>query len=256
MEKSGLFHPYTFDNIHPGFSIDCVVFSFASKKIRILLNKFDFSEYWQLPGGFMFKDESAEDAAFRILKSRTGVDNVYLNQFYLFSDPKRTDLAQNTSYIEKKTKLTKLDPTETEKWFLTRFVSLGYYSFVRYSDIKIKSSKNDVARWFDVNSLPDLYSDHYEIVKKAAENIRSKIELLPIAQELLPEKFTMSDLRKIYEIALNRKIDRRNFQRKVISSGIVIQLDEVASTASYNPAILYSFNKEKTNMSELYSFFK
>lgn len=251
-----LFHPYTLENIHPGFSLDCVIFSFSSKKLKVLLNKFDFSKYWQLPGGFMLKDESAENAASRILNYRTGLTDVYLKQFHLFSDPRRTKMDQNTSYIEEKKNRSDADPTETEKWFLTRFVSLGFYAFVKYDSITLKSTRDDIARWFDLNNLPELYSDHYDIIQKSVDNIRSMITLIPFAQELLPDKFTMGDLRKIYEIVLDKSFDRRNFQRKAVSSGIVIQLDEVKNTSPYNPPILYSFNKEKHDMIEFHSFFK
>lgn len=256
MDSVSLFKPYTLDNVHPGFSIDCAIFSFHSKKLKVLLNKFSFSRYWQLPGGFMLKTESAENAAQRILASRTGVDNLYLKQFYLFSDPNRTKMDQNTSYIENKKKQTNVDSSDTEKWFLNRFISLGFYAFARYDELEIISTKDDTAKWFDINNLPALYSDHGLIIDKALENIRSIITLIPIAQELLPEKFTMGQFRKVYEIVLEKQFDRRNFQRKALSSEVVIQLDEVKGDSTYNPAILYSFNKEKQDMNDFHSFFK
>ena len=256
MDSISLFKPYTLDNVHPGFSIDCVIFSFTSKKLRVLLNKFDFSKYWQLPGGFMLKTESAEDAAERILRIRTGVENIYLKQFHLFSDLDRTKMDQNASYIESQKKQKKIDPSDTEKWFLNRFISLGFYAFVKYDEIVIKSKKEDTTKWFDVNNLPKLYSDHTLIINTALDNIRSMITLIPIAQELLPEKFTMGDLRKLYEIILDKQFDRRNFHRKALSSEVVIQLDEVKNNSTYNPAILYSFNKEKNDMTDFYYFFK
>jgi len=250
IEKKSLFYPYTVDNIHPGFSIDCVILSFYKKKLRILLNKFDISKYWQLPGGFMFKDESADDAAARILNSRTGLNNVYLRQFYLFSDPKRTKMDQNIEYIEKNAGKGR-DVVDTDKWFLQRFISLGYYAFVKFGDIELISVKEDTAKWFDVDNLPALYSDHDNIIKTAKETIVSQLPVIPIGYELLPEKFTMSELRRIYEIILGKTMDRRNFQRKVLSTGAIIQLDEIKSTSTYNPPILYSFDKNRKDMIDL-----
>jgi len=247
MTKKSLFHPYTLDTIHAGFSIDCVVLSFHKKKLRVLLNKFDISKYWQLPGGFMFKDESSDAAASRILTSRTGLSNVYLKQFYLFSDPKRTKMDQNTEYLEKNADQ-KRDVSDADKWFLQRFISLGYYAFVKYDDVKLISVKEDTAKWFDIDHLPPLYSDHENIIKTAIEIIRAMLPVVPIGYELLPEKFTMSELRKIYEVILSKTLDRRNFQRKVLSSGAIVQLDEIKCTSPYNPPILYSFDKDKKDM--------
>ncbi|MDR1882094.1 MAG: NUDIX domain-containing protein [Prevotella sp.] len=242
-DRSSLFAPYTKDNIHPGFSIDCVIFSFYKRKLRILLNKFDFSRYWQLPGGFMFKNESSDDAAFRILDSRTGIKEAYLKQFYLFSDPQRTKMEQNAEYIDRNAQRGEYSE-KNEEWFLQRFVSLGYYAFVKYDNVKLSVKDEDIAKWFDIENLPDLYSDHKNIIRVSLEIIKSILPVLPIGAELLPEKFAISELRKIYETVLGRGLDRRNFQRKALASGVVIQLDEVKNASLYNPPILYSFNKK------------
>ena len=240
--KESLFYPYTIDNVHPGFSIDCVIISFHKKKLRILLNKFPISSYWQLPGGFMFKTESSDEAAARILKTRTGLKNIFLKQFYLFSDPQRTKMEQNVEYIEKDIEEGH-DVENVDRWFLQRFISLGYYALVKYDDV-ILTSENDVTvKWFDIDNLPKLYSDHNDIIEKSLEIIRSMLTVIPAAYALLPEKFAMSELRKIHETILGKELDRRNFQRKILSSGIIVQLSEVKSTSKYNPPILYSFDE-------------
>lgn len=256
LDTNSLFYPYTSSNIHPGFSVDCVIFSFYSRKLRVLLNKFDFGNHWQLPGGFMLKHENADDAAHRILGYRTGLEDVFLQQFYLFSDVNRTKIDQNIDLIEQHYDKNESNTNDTSKWFLQRFISLGYYAFVKYQDVNLSITKQDEPKWFDLNKLPDLYSDHQYIIDKSIEVIRSMITIIPVAQELLPEKFTMTEFRRIYEIILEKPIDRRNFQRKALTSGIVTQLDEVRSTSSYNPAILYSFSKDTKNMEEFYSLLK
>jgi Uncharacterized conserved protein len=253
MKRKSLFYPYTVDNIHPGFSVDCVILSFHKKKLHILLNKFDVNKYWQLPGGFMLKSESSDDAAKRVLAHRTGLSGIYLKQFQLFSDPERTKIDQNSEYLEKNA--IKREYTEDDtKWFLQRFVSLGYYAFVKYDNVKLVFADEDVAKWFDICNLPALYSDHDNIIKTALEKIYSLLPILPIGYELLPEKFTISELRKIYEIILDKPLDRRNFQRKVLSSGVVIQLDEVRNTSPYNPPILYSFSENVKDMTDFSVF--
>lgn len=247
MSKKSLFYPYTIDNIHSGFSVDCVILSFHKKKLRVLLNKFNISKYWQLPGGFMFKYESSDEAANRILAQRTGLSGIYLKQFHLFSNPSRTVMEQNTEYLQKNVGRSGAT-NEDEKWFLQRFVSLGYYAFVKYEDVKLSKIEEDMSKWFDIDNLPPLYSDHENIIKTSLETIRSILPIIPVGYELLPEKFTMSELRKIYEIFLGRALDRRNFQRKVLSSGAIIQLDEIKNTSPYNPPILYTFDKDKKDM--------
>ena len=247
MESKSAFYPYTPHNIHPGFSVDCVILCFHKKKIWVLLNKFDISKYWQLPGGFMFKNESSDDAAKRILAERTGLKDIYLKQFYLFSDPDRTKMDQNTEYIEKNADKGR-HAEDTEKWFLQRFVSLGYYAFVKHDNIELSSIKEDRTKWFDIKDLPYLYSDHNNIIKKALEMIQAMLPIIPVGSELLPEKFTMSELRKIYEIILDKTLDRRNFQRKMLSNGVVVQLEETKNSSTYNPPILYSFAENKKDM--------
>lgn len=240
MKRMGAFLPYNTDNIHPGFSVDCVVLSFYKKKLRVLLNKFDFSDYWQLPGGFMFKMESADDAAKRILEMRTGLRNIYLRQFYLFSDPSRTKMTQNAEYVEKGIENT---PGQEAKnsWFLQRFVSLGYIALVKYDRVELVANKEDRSKWFDINDLPELYSDHANIIQTALDMTRKFLPILPVGHELLPEKFTMGELRKVYETVIGRPLDRRNFQRKILSMGILTQLDEVGNSSAYNPPVLYKF---------------
>jgi len=247
MAKRSLFYPYTIENVHPGFSIDCVIFSFYKKKLRVLLNKFDISRYWQLPGGFMFNNESSDEAAERILLQRAGLKDIYLKQFHLFSDPNRTVMEQNAEYLEKNSERSQL-PEDEKKWFLQRFISLGYYAFVKYENVQLSMVEEDISKWFDIDNLPSLYSDHENIIKTSLENIRSLLPVIPIGYELLPEKFKMSELRNIYEIILGKEFDRRNFQRKVLASGVIVQLDEIKSTSAYNPPRLYSFNKDKKDM--------
>lgn len=248
MKSKRYSYPYTVENIHPGFSVDCVILSFHKKKVRVLLNKFTFNKYWQLPGGFMFKNESADDAVERVLAYRTGLTGIYLKQFHLFGDPNRITIEQKEEYV-------KNNPQESD-WFLQRFVTLGYYALVKYDNVHLPENADDTSKWFDIEALPELYSDHGNIIKKAIESIQFMLPMLPVGYELLPEKFTMSELRKIYECFLEKTLDRRNFQRRVLASGIVVQLNETRNTNPYNPTILYSFEKGQKDMVDPTSFLK
>jgi len=239
--------PYTSENIHPGFSVDCVILSFHKNKIRVLLYKFNLEDYWAIPGGFMLKHENADEAAYRILKSRIGLTNIYLKQFHLFSDPKRTIMKQNKDFVKKNA----ATPKDGE-WLLQRFISMGYYALVKYEEVDLTHDKEENYKWYDIHQLPHMYSDHENIVATAMETIRTMLPVIPIGYELLPEKFTMSELRKIYEIILGKTLDRRNFQRKVLSDGRIIQLEERISNKTYNPPILYSFSLSEGDSPELF----
>ena len=251
MEKSDRLTQPVLDiyNLQPGFSIDCVILSFYKKKIWVLLNKFGFSKYWHLPGGFLLKNESVEEASKKILKKHIGVTDLYLKQFHLFSDPHRISKEQNLEYAE-----ILGDIGEAKQWLLQRFVTLGYYAFVKYDHVELPVSEREVTQWFAINDLPVSYSDHANIIKTSLECIKSTLPIVPVGYELLPEKFTMSELRQIYEIFLGKTIDRRNFQRKALSSGIIVQLDETKNDSPYNPPILYSFKEGKMDLGDFWIF--
>ena len=201
----------------------------------------------------MFKDESSDEAAKRILAKGTGLSDIYLKQFHLFSDPKRTIMEQNSEYVKKNAERSDFYGEE-DKWFVQRFVSLGYYAFVKYESVQLPKTGKNKVKWFDTGRLPSLYSDHENIIKTSLKTIRAMLPIIPVGYELLPEKFTMGELRKIYEIFLGKALDRRNFKRKALSGGLIIQLDELKNTSPYNPPILYTFDKDKKDMLDQSSF--
>ncbi|WP_085534981.1 NUDIX hydrolase [Massilibacteroides vaginae] len=227
---------YTEDNIHPGFSVDCVLLSFHKGKIKVLLRKFALDDYYSLLGGFMFNHEDANQAAHRILEERSGIKDVFLKQFYLFSDPNRTITSQNKDYLE-----INAESENEGKWLLRRFISMGYVAIVQYDKVVLSKDAGETLKWYDINKLPPLQSDHANIIEKAMDSIRMVFPVVPVGYELLPEKFTMTDLRKIYEIFLKKKLDRRNFQRKILANDCIEQLDETVEGRTYNPSILYRF---------------
>jgi hypothetical protein len=231
------------DMFQPGISVDCVIFGFYEGALKVLLNKFNFFHKWMLPGGFVYRDEDVDASACRVLKIRTGLDDIYLQQFNVFGNMNRTNLAENEDVLFKQG--FRNEKTRKNHWFIQRFVSIGYYALVEYSEVKRHTDFDETVQWFNINELPELYSDHNHIIKKAIGFIRNQIRITPVAYKLLPEKFTLSDLRNIYEAILGRELDRRNFQRKIFSLGFVTQLKEVQKKPGFKPTTLYSFDKEK-----------
>lgn len=230
------YEAHTEENSHPGFSVDCVIITFHNGKLKVLLRDYGSDDYKALLGGFVFNDENADQAVSRVLMFYTGMTNVYLRQFALFSDPDRTKIQQNVDFIKK-------HPSEkTEgKWLFRRFISMGYFALINYEKCSTLFTKDSELAWYDTQELPHMYSDHENIIKTALDRMRILMPVVPVGYELLPEKFTISELRKIYEIILNKDLDRRNFQRKILSEGKVVQLEERQSGKIYNAPILYSF---------------
>ena len=227
----------------PGISLDCVIFGFHEGSLKVLLNKFSEYAKWMLPGGFIYKDEHVDAAATRTLVSRTGLSNVYLRQFYLFGDVNRTSIEENEDMMIRQG--FGKDDEDISKWFLQRFLSIGYYAFVEYEKTKLQPNMEEETAWFDLDKIPPLYSDHNHIISKAIATIRSQLNSVPIGYELLPEKFTLTQLRTIYETILDAKLDRRNFQRKILSTGLVYKLNEMYKKWGQKSSSLYSFNKKK-----------
>lgn len=236
-----------FSNIekyHPGFSVDCVVITYHQRKVKILLNKSEIMGSWMLPGGFVGKDEDVDDAVHRILRERTGLKDIYLQQFHLFGKANRTNLMYNKKILD----LIVSDPEELEnyeKFFVKRFISMGYFALVNFENISTPEKYEDICNWFSIDEIPPLYTDHNLIIEKAIGVIQFLIDSLPIGYQLLPEKFILPDLRCIYECILGKKLDKRNFQKKMLSSGAIIRLDERKIVNTYPHPYYYTFNKDK-----------
>lgn len=228
------------EDICPGVSVVSVIFGFRDGELKILLNKFHISNLWMLPDGFILKQENADDAVYRILKLRTGIENVFLRQFYTFGDFERIKLDQHRQFLVDN------NIKDNNHWFLRRFVEIAYLALVEYSKVRLKPTRDhEVAQWFSINEIPQLFADHNKIIDKALLTLRQQLDYLPVESELLSDKFTLSELRAVYETIMGRTLDPRNFQRKLLALDLIHRLDETRKKKGSKDASLYVFNKDK-----------
>ncbi len=201
-------------------TVDCVVFGLDANDLKVLLIQRDIHPYrgkWALPGGFVRIDETLEAAARRELWEETGLDKVYLEQLYTFGAVER-------------------DPRE-------RVVTVAWTALVRLSDHRVKAATDArAAAWFALDDLPELAFDHPQILRMAQVRIQAKVRYQPIGFELLPKKFTLTQLQTLYEIILNRRLDKRNFRKKILSLDVLRELDEVEANVSHRAARLFRFD--------------
>ena len=216
----------------PSISIDCVVFGFHDATLKVLVLKMKDKNLWGLPGGYVNKLENLNEAASRILKKRTGAENIYLNQFRAFGNLDRSE-----GFFE--------EYADT-LWNKQRFVSIGFYALVDYSKVNlIIDNFSDACEWKSIEELPEFMMDHQTIFNTALITLRKQLNDKPIGYNLLPEKFTMPELQKLYEIILGKKLNRGNFYRKMLRYDILFKLDESRKGGAHKAPDLYQFDLEK-----------
>lgn len=205
-----------------GIHVDLCILTLDEKKVKVLLIKRaiqPFAGEWTLPGGAVYNDESTDVAAKRELQEKTGIKDIYLEQFYAFSDPKR-------------------DPR-------MRMIAIGYLALIDKVSVLSKTKKTLDAKWFDINKLPKMAFDHKDILKKGIEKLRQRLQKTNIASCILDNKFTMPELQSIYESVLDKEFDRRNFRKKFLSMGLIEKLNEIQKGSKSRPAIYYKFKNKK-----------
>ncbi len=227
----------------PHLSVDCVVFGFHENALKVLLLKSKFVDEWSLPGGFVKKEETVEEAAGRVLSERTGLDDIFLKQFHVFSDPQRSNPGFRPENLQKAGV-----ELESYDWLNQRFLSVGFYALVEFPVVSPQPDYfSKKSEWKNVSEVKDLMMDHRQILDKALETLRLQLKYQPIGYNLLPEKFTMPELQGLYEVILGRELDRRNFQRKILNTKILTRLPERRTGAAHKAPYLYKFNLEKYN---------
>ncbi|NEW84540.1 MAG: NUDIX hydrolase, partial [Mariniphaga sp.] len=220
-------------------SLDCVVFGFHDNQLKVLLIRRKYTKEWALPGGFVREDESIEVAATRVLQERTGLDDIFLKQFKVFSEPERSK--RNPTIKD----LVDSGANPDIEWFNQRFISVGFYALVDFTKVEPKpDSISDLCAWKNLDEVDSLILDHNLILNKALETLRLQLNYQPLGYNLLPDRFTMPELQKLYETILGKELDRRNFQRKMLSYGILNKLEERKMGGAHKAPFLYEFNLE------------
>lgn len=214
---------FTYEHARPSVTVDCVVFALDEGDLKVILIQravAPFQGKWALPGGFVRIDESLEEAARRELREETGLQQVYLEQLYTFGDAGR-------------------DPRG-------RVITVSYYALVNLAGHAVHATTDARdAAWFSVDDVPDLAFDHDRILLTALKRLRAKVRYEPIGFELLPRKFTLSQLQKLYETILGMALDKRNFRKKILGTGLLTPLDEIEQDVAHRAARLYQFDKKK-----------
>jgi ADP-ribose pyrophosphatase YjhB (NUDIX family) len=203
-------------------AIDCIIFGFDGNQLQALLIKRGFEPEkgkWSLMGGFTNLDESTDEAAVRVLHQLTGMNNIYMEQLYCFSDVNR-------------------DPAG-------RVISIAYFALINIADYSEQLKFEHEAKWFPLDKIPDLIFDHKKMVALAKERLQQKVANHPIGFELLPEKFTLPQLQSLYEAIYGSPLDKRNFTRKILSLEILNRLNEKNKASSRKGAFYYVFDKKK-----------
>lgn len=219
-------------------AFDSVIFGFSGEKLKILLMKYHNTGFYALPGGFVRLDENLNDAVRRGLKERTGLDDIYLEQFYTFGDTQRYQPEVMRTILEANESL-----TEGYNWLLDRFISVAYYALINYENVVPQpDALSDSCDWYAIDDLPALMLDHTEIVAKALQTLRENMERKLVSINLLPTQFTMKELQKVYEAILGEKLRRTTFQRKILGLGILIRHEKQYSGKAHKAPFLYSFD--------------
>jgi 8-oxo-dGTP diphosphatase len=207
----------------PSVTVDVLFFTVKDKKLQVLLIKraaWPFKGYWALPGGFINMDENLETAAAREIFEECGVKDLFLEQLFTFGEPKR-------------------DPR-------TRVITVAYYALSPSTEIKeIQKDEVKEAKYFPIDKLPKLAFDHKKIVEVGFERLKSKIGYSNIVFGLLPKVFTLSEVQNIYEVIYGRKIDKRNFRKWMLSSGLLVSTGKTKSGLAHRPALMFEFAKRE-----------
>ena len=217
----------------PHISVDTVIFGFNGDQLKVLLLKMKFNQQWFLPGGYMKKEENLESAAIRILRERTQLDKIFLQEFAVFSELNRSEET--------------FKDFPDDLWHKKRFISVGYYALVNHKDVSpIGDELSESCDWIILDELEsqNITMDHKQIIEKALNTLREEISYKPIGLNLLPEKFTLSELQKLYEAILGRTLNRGNFYRKIKNIGILKKLDEKRKGGAHKAPDLYIFDQE------------
>ena len=227
----------------PHVSIDCAIFGYHGHRLKILLAKLENMKGYCLPGGYIKRTETLDEAANRIVLERTSITGLYLQQYKTFGDPDR--IKWNELDIEEFAR----QPGHgyiKKSWLMDQTISIGYYAITDFSLVQPQPGLfMSSCEWFDLDKMPMLLFDHDQMVKESLQRLRQQLYYLPIAENLLPKKFTLTEIHALYETILGKKLDIRNFPKKLIFLGLISRLNEKRSIGPHRSPFLYHFNAKK-----------
>jgi 8-oxo-dGTP diphosphatase len=230
-------------------SIDCVIFGYQEKNLKVLISNYKFGHDLRgLPGGYIHKKESIDQAALRILKTCTGLDDIYLEQFRVFGEVDRISASPHKNLV--RAELEKFDDkfftTAVTEWMTSRFVCIGYYALVNIAAVDLQPGVLENAlEWHDVEKLPELTHDHRHIVECAHNELRENLDKKLIGFNLLPETFTMKQVKELYEAIHGRPFARNNFQKKILDLNILDRINKIFTGAANKAPYLYKFRPKQ-----------
>jgi len=223
----------------PHIAYDSVIIGFSGDQLKVLIMEYHNTRLFALPGGFVRTDEDLDTAVRRGLKERTGLSDIYLEQFHTFGNMARFQPEVMRTIL----KANGHDNEAQYQWMLDRFISVAYYALINYNDVTPKpDSLSDSCTWYPIDAIPPLIQDHTFIVSKAIQTLRDNLDRKIVGINLLPEKFTMKELQQVYEAILGKKLRRTTFQREMLSSDLLVRYEKLYSGKAHKAPFLYSFH--------------
>lgn len=233
-------------NYIPQVAIDCVIFGYENHQLKVLLSKLDFKgNFYALHSGFIRQEENLDDAAKRILEDRTGIKDIYLQEFKVFgkADQKRKlflDTLIKSNYPDEEEFFKETNNADEYAWFTKRFISIGYYALVDIKKVVPKLTQFDASiDWYPINEVPKMVMHYDEVFEEALKTLKEDIDQKFNAFNLLPEKFTMKEVQQIYETIFEQKFTRSNFQKKILDMNVLQRLEKKYTGAKNKAPYLY-----------------
>ena len=237
--KEFILHGYKY--FIPHVSIDCAIFGYHERQLKVLLIKHKLLDGWCLPGGYIRRTEKLVEAAARNVKERTGIDGLFLQQYKTFGDPDRIKLDE---FDEEKWFAATGVRVTRDNWLMDQTISVGFYAITDFSlSVPQPDILADDCAWFDIHEIPPLEFDHDEMVKEALHTMRVQLYHYPIGYNMLPEKFTLAEIHSLYETLLGKKLDISNFPKKLIALGLLKKTPEKRNIGAHRSPHLYIFDK-------------
>ena len=223
----------------PHLALDFVIIGFHEQELKILILEYENTGLFALPGGFVRMNENLEDAARRVLSERTGLTNLYLQEFHTFGSMQRSDPSSMRAIMQGKGLI-----PEDQHWLLRRFITVGYYALVDFTKVSPQpDSMADRCDWHEYGRLPQLMQDHTEIVQFAMQHLRANLDQELVGFSLLGEAFTMQTLQNLYETILGEKLNRSSFQRRMLQLDLLERLEKSYTGKAHKAPYLYRFKK-------------